>query len=438
MDCSIACGKCGCRSTLTSAYKTVYSFKGQLPFCPHCAEQRRQWRTNTLWLGTLLTLLGVLILDWMDIRHDLLWILFIVAGFLLSKLVSVIPHELGHAWAARLVGYKPLVILWGDAQAVLDFRLLGVRMRIGRAPDSAVTFFEPVGETMRRLKHILVTAAGVTVNILLGWLAIAVAVQIALPAVDSVPKAALLVFGVANFSMALANLWPSSIDTISGKIPNDGMRLFELITRGPPDLAQCRAMACQIRMHLAWEDGEYDRVMAELDTVETQVAEAPWVDVARSAGWCRLGKPQSARSAIQSSLLKEDIDPGTRALLHNNLAWANFISDDAALEEGSLEASLSAYDVLPWFSPVAITRACVLAAYARPGSQRLGEAQALVARVSGRQLSKESRQALAVAKGLIATALGDAGEAKRQLELARHFRKPGLAERVLEARLPSN
>lgn len=432
------CGGCGCQSTLAVAFKSAYSFKGPVPLCPRCVERRRRRRANAVLLGALVVLIGVPVLWAIGIEHDVLWLLALVAGFQLSKLISILPHEWGHAFAAKMVGYRPVAIIWGNTEALFDFRWFGIRTRIGHAPDSAVTYFEPLGERAQRVKHIVVTAAGVTVNILLGFAAVWCAARISQPMYESIPKAMLLVFGVANFAMAFANLWPASVNTVAGRISNDGLRLFELMVRGPPDALQCRASASAIRMHLAWEDGEFDRAMTELDAAESLLGPTAWIDSARGAGWCRLGKPQVARALLENSLRKEDVDPATRALLNNNLAWALFISDDAALDEQSRDASSRAYGVLPWFAPVVITRACSLAAHACPGSERLEQATKLLERLPTLEMSKDSRQFAAVAAGLVAAARGNFREARHQLRIAQCFGDPGLAGRFLEARLPSN
>src|SRR5689334_3525883 len=114
-DIVAVCGCCRRRSTLVTAFKTVYSFTGPRSLCPNCAERRRRRRANARWLGAALVLVGVPGLAAIGFSGEVLWLLLIVAGFVMSKLVSVIPHELGHAIAARLVGFQPVAIIWGHA-----------------------------------------------------------------------------------------------------------------------------------------------------------------------------------------------------------------------------------------------------------------------------------------------------------------------------------
>ena len=115
----------------------------------------------------------------------------------------------------------------------------------------------------------------------------------------------------------------------------------------------------------------------------------------------------------------------------------DFLLDDPALDDDSIQRSALALDAMPWLPPVVITRACVLAASSGPASPRLVEACRLLDGLREFHLDKKARIFAAVARGLIAAAEGATGDARRELEHARSIGDPGLAGRVLEARLPS-
>jgi len=435
-----ACRTCQRRSTLAAAFTPVYSFQGPQFLCPRCAERRQARKTYRTWGWALAALILVPAAVWAGLLTRNLWLVMGWGGVVLAIYLSVLPHEFGHALMARAVGYRPLAIVWGGFPSLIDRRIFGIRTLIGLAPESGFACFDPTDDRWPRLKQGAITAAGPLVNGLLAAAAFLVAATITEPFTESVLKFVLLVFGIANSLLALVNLWPSRVTTVAGSIPTDGAKLLSLLSSRPLELAQHRAAACQVRMFFAFRDQAFDLVVAEADAAENLVGPALWIDVARSAALCGLDRPVEARELLRRTVAMPEVqaDAAARAMAENNIAWANFVIDDAADDLDSLQRSARAIAVLPWLAPIVITRACVLAARGSPGSERLAEASALLARVEELEMTHESRVATALATGLIAAAQGDIVAARRQLELAKTLDDPGLAARVLEARLPSS
>jgi hypothetical protein len=433
------CAQCQRRSTWPAAFITVYSFHGPRPLCPRCAERRRVRSTYRTWGWAAAALLLIPAAVGAGILPRNLWLLMGWGGVLMAMYLSVLPHEFGHALMAKAVGYRPLAIVWGGFPSLMDRRIFGVRTLIGLAPESGFACFDPVDDRWPRLKQAAVTAAGPLANALLAIAAFFAAAAIAEPFTRSPLKFALLVFGIANTLLALANLWPTKVMTAAGSVPSDGARLLSLLVAAPPELAKHSASACQVRMFFAFRDRAHEFVLSEADAAEALIGPTPWIDIARSAALCHLDRPAEARDLLRRTLTMPDIqsDPAVRAMAENNFAWANFVLDDAGADPETLERSARAFEVLPWLAPIVVTRVCALAAHARPGERRLAEASALLARIGELELNAQSRAGVLLAAGFIAAAQGDTAAARRQLELARAVEDPGLVGRVLEARLPS-
>jgi hypothetical protein len=422
------------------AFTAVYSFQGPQLLCPRCAERRRARKTYQIWGWSLAALILVPAAVWVGLLSRNLWLMMGSGGVVLAMYLSVLPHEFGHALMARAVGYRPLAIVWGGLPSLIDRRIFGIRTLIGLARESGFACFDPTDDRWPRLKQAAITAAGPLVNGLFAAAAFFAAATVTGPFTDSVLKFVLLIFGIANSLLALGNLWPSKVTTVAGSIPTDGAKLLSLLSSRPLKLAQHRAGACQVRLFFAFRDQAYDLVLAEADAAEKLIGPALWIAVARSAALCCLDRPAEARELLRRTLAMPEVaaDPAARALAENNFAWANFVIDDAADDLESLQRSARAIEVLPWLAPIVITRACVLAARASPGSERLAEAGALLARVEELEMTDQSRVAAMLAAGFIAVARGDIVAARRQLGLAKSIDDPGLAGRVLEARLASS
>ena len=433
------CWKCQRRSTWAAAFAPVYSFDGPQRLCPRCAERRQARSTYKTWAWAAAALLLIPAAVWAGILPGNLWLLMGWGGVVLATYLSVLPHEFGHALMAKAVGYRPLAIVWGGFPSLVDRRIFGVRTLIGLAPESGFACFDPTDDRWPRLKQAAITAAGPLVNALLALAAFIAAAGIPEPFTRSALKFGLLVFGIANSLLALANLWPSTVTTAAGKIPSDGAKLLSLLASTPLDLAKHRAAACHVRMFFAFRDQAHEFVLSEADAAEALVGPTPWIDIARSAALCHLDRPFEARDLLRRTLAMPEIqaDPATRALAENNFAWANFVIGEAGADQETLERSARAIEVLPWLAPVVVTRACALAAHATPADSRLTEAGALLARVDELDLGAQARAGVILATGFIAAARGDMAEARRQLELARAIEDPGLVGRLLEARLPS-
>ena len=195
--------------------------------------------------------------------------------------------------------------------------------------------------------------------------------------------------------------------------------------------------ALQVRLYFAYLDEAYAEVMRVADEAEKLVGPALWIDVARSAALCSRNEPARAREALLRGLQAPTPDPVSMVLAQNNLAWADFLLDDPKSDGERIERSARAMEGISWLPPVIITRACVLAAGAEPGSARVAEARRLLEGLREFHLDSKARLFAPIAHGLVAAAEGNVSQARRELEQARAVGDPGLAGAVLEARIPS-
>jgi len=434
---SKTCSDCGRRSQWSASFGTVYSFKGPQPLCPLCQRHRRERRAKRMWGAALSLLIAVPLLAALGFTRDLLWMGMAWAWLMISMYLSIFPHELGHAFMARAVGYRPLAIVVGEPGPARKRELFGIRLLLGKLPQAGLMFFEPSDLRWPRLRCIAITAAGALTNLLLGWCVLQLALAIDVPFHQSFAKSGLLVFAAANGILAFVNLWPTHSVTPVGRFPNDGLKLLKMLTGSPLSLEENRRAASQLRMYFAHIDGEAQKVLDETEVAEKRWGAAPWIEVARSAALCSLHRPADACTVLTPLLESDAVDPGTRGLAANNMAWALFLLDDPAHDAACLEHSATAMEAVPWHPAVVITRAIVLAAHASAGDVRAREARSLLDTLASVPMENQSRSAAAVARGLLAVVHGEFPDAREHLKTARAWFDPGMAGRVLEARLPN-
>jgi hypothetical protein len=149
------------------------------------------------------------------------------ACFIFVQWLMVLPHELGHAVAARVLGYKQVRISVGFGRPLFFLNFLGFRWLFNVIPLGGITLPGP-GTTLHRWKHLAVVAAGPMVNLLAAGLAM----LFAGPgwAFHGLRRWESL-FIWANLLVVAENLVPYVAQTQFGASGTDGYQLWHLLFR---------------------------------------------------------------------------------------------------------------------------------------------------------------------------------------------------------------
>lgn len=436
---TMACSKCGCTSTWRAAFTPVRDGSVTRTFCPDCAAQFHgnwsQWSFVGIAIATVL-LLGIVKgrAGGMDLAIAAT-LLFFVAQFPL-----IVMHEIGHALMAAIVGASPYAIVLGREPWVIDRQFLGLRWRVGRQLSGGLCYHTPCEGAHARLGTILILAGGALMNGVISMLFIAVALVLPASFDHSLVRFSLLVVGCSSAFLCVWGLWPREVVTSIGKIPNDGAQILQLLRGRVEDPAKGRGYHRYMLAAFAIADGDFARADAEAARALAEYPEPKFavvIAVLRSVVQCETGEARRAIDELRAHEAAADDDPALRSGVANNLAWAHLLTDEPPLIEQGIALSTFTRDVAPWFAPYAITRACLLAANAAPGNGRVEEAEAILARVNGKNLESRSLAYLSLARGLIAAAKGEREAARDALERARRRGAAAESLRLLERRLAS-
>src|SRR5258708_1124860 len=103
---SAKCDRCGVTTDTPEIFKRRRRFfrrrVGSL--CPLCWRKSKLFTLKaTLWFSLIEGLLGLILVIWEPRLHGG-WMLLNLLLFQLFLILAILPHELGHAFAARLVG----------------------------------------------------------------------------------------------------------------------------------------------------------------------------------------------------------------------------------------------------------------------------------------------------------------------------------------------
>jgi len=137
----------------------------------------------------------------------------------------ILPHELGHALAARRLKYDQIRILLGSGPTVATFTLLGFPCVLNLFPFGGFTLSKP-GSRYNWKGYFLYVAAGPAINLIIAFIVLLVAPLSSIFFHLGSWWAALF---WANVVVLLNNLIPSKTSTRFGISPNDGYQLCQLL-----------------------------------------------------------------------------------------------------------------------------------------------------------------------------------------------------------------
>jgi tetratricopeptide (TPR) repeat protein len=340
------------------------------------------------------------------------WMLYNFAVWPLVLFVSVAVHELGHAGAGRVLGFKPRTIFLGVGRELTRWRLGSIDVRLNAFPLLGMTMVEPKGERALRLRAFAVFAAGPAATaalllfLLLGVRADGSLALLALPTGPITHEPAAWQLAVlANVMMLGINLLPLSF---SAGFRSDGALLLSI-----PWMRE-RQLKDLLITHLvldAMEALERHDLATAARAVEEALGRNPGSLVARTMSATidmEQGRPAEARAALVALLAQHDaLTKHERLQINNNLAWANFLIGDEALVE---EADRLSEEVVREFGSAAFalgTRGAVLL-----WRGRAAEACGLLERA---QLTNHSPWGSALNACCLALAYAKRGDPKRAL-----------------------
>jgi hypothetical protein len=222
------CDKCGILALESKSFaEERIPFRRAKHYCPAC-HQKFYERVY------LVSFLVVLFLATIEIANVLrghrevttfsgMWWLLIC----LIQWLMIVPHELGHAIAGKLLGFTQIRIMIGAGKPFLSFDLAGFYWIINPIPFGGLTYSASPGK-LHRWKHLVFVGGGLSVNLIIGgiaWCFIGAGGLFG-------PSGGLakLIFW-ANLLIVAQNLIPWVVRTSIGSIPNDGLQIWQILFR---------------------------------------------------------------------------------------------------------------------------------------------------------------------------------------------------------------
>lgn len=235
------CDVCSTESDFEASFvKQRRSFRStHQTLCPACWTRRRNsfegWYQVAVIVGGIIGYVLLWLDPWSAFGRFLTNLLLID----LFLIVSIVPHELGHAVVGRLAGWRVFAVVIGLGKQVVKFRLAGIIFFLHWLPVAGVTRVAPVNTRWFRTKRFFLFLAGPAVN------AAIVAVIIAIWRAPwhsfglmGLPRTARLCLW-ANLCVLAVNLWPRHSKVLN--MATDGKQLLRTFSRKPEKLQELQA-----------------------------------------------------------------------------------------------------------------------------------------------------------------------------------------------------
>lgn len=372
------CLYCGAESELVQAFfKVRKSFsRNTRTVCPSCWTKRRSvaFKRGLVIYGILagVGLLLVVLFPGLFLG----WVILNSISIDFFLVLSLLPHELGHALTAKLMGFRVFFIVVGFGKRIGRKKLLGFNIEFRTVPLSGATVTAPLDEKFLRLKYAAVLLAGPLINVILGMAAWSLIEQgvLRVPiqplSLENAPLALFKVFGtglaplhmflLANLLLVAVNLWPRHISTALGKVPSDGLALVTL-----PFLPRKKIetfLAAYYLYGVSDLHGKKDHAAAQRCCEEglKRFPENQQLLSFKGVNFLALRKFPEARECFAKLLERPAQDPMSRLVLLNNLAYANHLIGGVELLKEADQHSKYAMEQCPWVPLFKGTRGCVL------------------------------------------------------------------------------
>jgi tetratricopeptide (TPR) repeat protein len=352
------CDACGVSSELHAAFHNEPNSIRK--FCPPCWH-RRDAANDRIYLGTyiFLGLLGAVLAYYKSQWGFLLLTFFLFHVF---GILATVPHELGHALAARACGMHVFQVAVGVGKKLFECRIFGVLVEFRTIPYGGVTLALTPSREHFRSREIIYALAGPVANLLVALLVLAVVgwdrVADFRPHQKISPWTLLF---ASNALVFITNLIPRSFSSATGHMISDGGHIVRAFVMKQEHVEQLRQAFYAAHTDAARQRGDMRSAAAWTERGLRDYPEDRSLLLHHGVSLIEAQKFDQARALFQKLLHDCDADDlAVRALLMNDIACVDALMGGRELLDEADEYSDYALKVLPWMAGVKGTRGTVL------------------------------------------------------------------------------
>ncbi len=356
------CAICGVETKIEAALHAVRDKHTNrvTRYCPDCWHTVRTRRFKTFLLGCATTLILGVVFVAADAENGFGWFLLNFLLFYVCLIVAAVPHEFGHAFAAKVVGFRVFNVVIGSGRMIFQRTFSGFNFQIKSIPLGGHVFACPRNVNQYRSKTVLFALAGPLANLLVAGLLVIL-----------VPGSAFdfdLVSGIRPASVLLsANLfafgyifWPRVITLDGRETPNDALIIWRTLRRKQPEI---QGVPVFYYLYEGAECMKGKLLQEGMDWFEKGLLLFPGEqNLLRAKGVACLYQKRfpDAREIYQILLGRADLPPFFRTYCLNDLAYVSaLMGGEESLKEAD-RYSQEALESIPFIPSFKGTRGSVL------------------------------------------------------------------------------
>jgi hypothetical protein len=219
--------------------------------CLNCWEKRCLRSYKSLFVYSLIVITFGIFSVVVNPNSEFGWIILNLYLATLFGILMIIPHELSHAYSARLLGMHVAGIIIGIGKTVFVKRFWGFSWEFKNIPIIGITLVLNLKTNKYRSKQFAMILAGpltnlVVISVLLGILP-RQELFTGIFDLNIAPASALFWANIIDF---FGNLIPRMLETIIGKIPNDGLNLASTLFLSKKEIEQKILYHKELFIHL--------------------------------------------------------------------------------------------------------------------------------------------------------------------------------------------
>ncbi len=209
----------------------------------------------------------IVIVGWIIVQpnHWLGWVLLNLCLFQLISVLMIVPHEFGHAIAARAAGMRVISITIGAGAPLFTAQWFNLRWEIKRIPVGGITTFTGTSTHFYRCKVFLTILCGPGANLLMIVSALQFPQQWFLSHPSGIYLFPGIIFYAANALIILVNLLPHHAIIDGRKTPSDGLQLLTVPFLSQQEVLQNVALSIVLDGYDWQHRGNYEQALSSFN-----------------------------------------------------------------------------------------------------------------------------------------------------------------------------